>query len=58
MTNIKNGPGGKNNAMLPEMDRDGNVIKTRNRALVNAEGEELEKNVLEQDMQEKICDLC
>ena len=57
MTNLKSGPGLKNTA-IPEIDKDGNVIKTRNRNLVNAEGEELEKNVLEQDMQEKICDLC
>lgn len=57
MANIKNGPGNKNNA-LAELDKDGNVIKTRNRNLTGAEGEELEKNVLEQDMQEKICDLC
>ena len=49
MANIKSGPGIKNTA-LPELDKDGNVIKPRNRALVNADGEELEKNVLEQDM--------
>ena len=43
---IKSGPGFKNNA-IAELDKDGNIIKARSRNVLANEGEELEKNVLE-----------
>ena len=50
-TALKNNPN-----TLNEVDKDGNVIKARRNAL--NENEEIEKNVLDQDQMEKICDLC
>ena len=43
--------------LIPEAEKEMNVQKARQRNVIG-EQEELDKNVLEADQQEKICDLC